>query len=702
MGNFSETVRGFTQASHAEETSKNKEISAEEVFVEVSPEDDQNSCMWKPKQESIDASIMKKFQLLIEEKYQLSFANYDEFFKWSTENYVTFWEEIWHFTNIIHSKSYSKVLDKDHETIDNLPFKWFDGAMLNYAENLLRFNDDKVAFYSSGEAFKNIKSITFKQLRARVGIYQRKLKKLGVKSGDIVVGYMPNCIECAEAKLAVISLGAVWSCAPPDFGSHSVIDRFSQIKPKVMFSVTSVAYNGKKHDHIQKLNEVMTHVDSIETVIIVPFYNDTSDSIETIPKSILLADFLLESSDESSSELTFEQVPFNHPLVILYSSGTTGIPKCIVHSHGGTLIQHLKEHVLHANMTREDVIFYYTSTGWMMYDWLLTSLAVGSTVVLFDGSPFLPTDDVLWNLVDSLGITIFGVSAKYLAVIENKMKPQLTHGLKSLRIIYSTGSPLKPSSYDFTYLSIKRDVLLGSITGGSDIVSLFCGINVNLPVYRGELQCRQLGMAIECWNDEGKPVYDECGEFICTKPFPSMPIYFYNDGDFKRYKASYFEKFQGVWTHGDFCTISSRTGGVQMLGRSDGTLNPAGIRFGSADIYNAIEPFEEIEDSLCVGQKNPKMPEEERVILFVKVKAGFEFNNKLVDKIKSMIRSSLSPRHVPSLVLQIQEIPYTINGKKVEVPVRKIIEGQQVGASSSLINPKSLDFFRELSDLKKW
>lgn len=686
-------------------TDLNKEVEPDDVFINITSNDlNNNSQLWTPLQANIDSSIMKEFQTLIENKYQLKFVNYNAFYEWSIENYVDFWEEVWHFTKIIHSEPYTQVLDKKTESINNLPFKWFDGALLNYAENLLKFNDDKVALYSSGENFTKVKSITFKELRERVGIYQRKLKQLGVKCGEIVTGYMPNSIECVEAKLAVLSIGAVWSCAPPDFGAQSVVDRFSQIKPRVMFSVTSVAYNGKKHSQIEKLNQVINNVDSIEHVIIVPFYNDTSDDIQDIPKSMLLADFLKESEEEATNkELFFEQVPFNHPLVILYSSGTTGTPKCIVHSHGGTLIQHLKEHIIHAGMTRDDVIFYYTSTGWMMYDWLLTTLAIGATVVLFDGSPVLPTIEYLWDLVDELGITIFGTSAKYLSVIEDKnLIPMNTHKLEKLRIIYSTGSPLKPNSYDYVYKSIKQDLILGSITGGSDIISLFCGINTNLPVYRGELQCRQLGMAMESWNDEGKHAYDECGEFICVKPFPSMPIYFYNDTDYKRYKASYFEKYPDVWTHGDFCTINSKTGGVQMLGRSDGTLNPNGIRFGSADIYNIIEPFEEIEDSLCVGQKNPKMPEEERVILFVKLRQGVEFNKSLIDRIKIKIRTSLSARHVPSLILEIKEIPYTINGKKVEVPVRKIIEGADMAVSSSLLNPQSLDFFRESEDLKKW
>lgn len=701
MGNFSETAKDLFQAPDAESAAK-EVVAAEDVIVQVSSDKAVNKCLWTPIESDVASSKMHEFQSLIEKKYQLKFDSYVDLYKWSIENYVTFWEEVWHFTNIISSKPYDRVLDKSDSTIDNLPFKWFEGALLNYAENLLRFNDDNIAFYSTGESFTQIKSITFKQLRQRVGIYQRALKKLGVKCGDIVVGYLPNCIECAEAKLAVLSLGAVWSCAPPDFGAHSVVDRFIQIKPKVMFSVTSVSYNGKRHDHIKKLNEVIKNVETIENVIIVPFVDDVSDSIETIPKSILLADFLLESEAEVT-ELEFEQVAFNHPLVILYSSGTTGTPKCIVHSHGGTLIQHLKEHILHANMTRKDVIFYYTSTGWMMYDWLLTTLAVGSTCVLFDGSPFLPTDDILWNLVDKLGITIFGVSAKYLGVIEDKgMKPKMTHGLKQLRIIYSTGSPLKPSSYDYVYESIKSDLLLGSITGGSDIISLFCGINSNLPVNRGQIQCRQLGMAIECWNPSGKPVYDQCGEFICTKPFPSMPTSFYNDNEYKRYKASYFEKYPNVWTHGDFCLINEKTGGVHMLGRSDGTLNPNGIRFGSADIYNVIENVGEIEDSLCVGQRNPSVLEEERVILFIKVKEGSEFNKVLVDKVKVLIRSSLSPRHVPSLILQIEEIPYTINGKKVEVPVRRIIEGGEIEKSSALVNPKCLEYFKELDVLKKW
>lgn len=708
MGNISEMTNKVNKNASPETKEKISDeicsVNPDDISVNVQNEDDEESqCLWTPKESDIKSSEMAKFQAIIEAKYVVKFDDYEALHKWSIENYCNFWEEVWKFTGIIHSEPYTKVLDKENATIDSLPFSWFEGARLNYAENLLRFNDDKIALYSYGESFDKVKSVTFKELRSRVANYQRKLKELDVKSGDIVAGYMPNSIECVEAKLATLSIGAVWSCAPPDFGSRSVIDRFNQIKPRVMFSVTSVAYNGKKHMQIQKLNEIIDGVDSIEKVIIAPFYKDMTDDIETIPKSVKLEDFLAES-DDVNKEIVFEQVPFNHPLVILYSSGTTGTPKCIVHSHGGTLIQHLKEHIIQASTTRDDVIFFYTSTGWMMYDWLLSALAIGSTVVLFDGSPVLPVQDVLWNMIDSLGITLFGTSAKYLAVVEERFKipPKETHSLKSLRYIYSTGSPLKPYSFDYVYKSIKSDLVLGSITGGSDIISLFCGSNVNLPVYRGEIQCKQLGMAIECWNEEGKPVFNESGEFVCTKPFPCMPIYFYKDADFKRYKSSYFEKFSGVWTHGDFCLINKETGGVHMLGRSDGTLNPNGIRFGSADIYNSIENFEEIEDSLCVGQRNPNIPEEERVILFVKVAEPHEFNTDLINKIKIKIRACLSSRHVPSLIIQIKDIPYTVNGKKVEVPVRKIIEGANIAASSSLANPKSLDFFRDLDALKKW
>lgn len=658
--------------------------------------------LWNPKNSKLSQNTrLLEFQAHIESKFQTTFASYDELYKWSIENYVSFWEEFWHFSKIIHSTPYQRVLDKPEGPVDNLPFKWFEGALLNYAENLLRHDDDKVAVYSFGEAFSTIKSMTHKELRNQVRLYQSALRSFGIGRNDVVAGYMPNCLESLIAKLAVNSLGAVWSCASPDFGPESVIERFSQIEPKMIFSVTSVGYNGKKHDHKNKLIQVIDSLKSIQHVVLVPFYNDELDDNQDIPKKLTLSEFL-EKSDPNST-LAFEQVPFNHPLVILYSSGTTGHPKCIVHSHGGTLIQHLKEHLLHGNMTRDDIIIYYTTTGWMMYNWLISSLAVGATIVLYDGSPFLPTVNVLWDLVDKLKITMFGTSAKWLAVVEEKKCiPKLSNKLDSLKWIFSTGSPLKPSSFEYVYQSIKQDLIVGSITGGSDIISLFCGHNANLPVYCGQIQCRHLGMAVECWNEDGRPVYDECGDLVCTRPFPSMPIYFSNDPEFKKYKASYFEKFPGVWAHGDFCMIDSQTGGVTMFGRSDGTLNPNGVRFGSADIYNIIETMSEIDDSLCVGQKNHLNPTEERVILFLKLKPGHDFNEALVNKVKTKIRTSLSPRHVPNIVCSISEIPYTLNHKKVEVPVRRILEGHHVTPSSSLVNPKCLDQFRLIEALYKW
>jgi len=662
-----------------------------------------NELMWSNsnKAEASKTSI-SKFQKKIEDKYNLKFNSYAEFYQWSIDSNIDFWREFWHFSGLKYSKIYDEVLDTKKK-FDEIP-EWFHGSRLNYAENLLKFSDDRVAVFSTGEGFSEVRSLTFAELSEQVKRFQYALKRFGIQKGDRVVGYMPNCVECLEALLATASLGAIWSCASPDFGSASVIDRFSQIEPKVLFSVASVVYNGKKHDHTAKLNEVLAKTPSIEKVVIVPFLSEvTADAISTIPKGELLSDFL-GSEDLKDLSPIYEQVPFNHPLAILYSSGTTGAPKCIVHSHGGTLIQHMKEHILQGNVQPGDTMLYYTTTGWMMYNWLISSLAIGASIVLYDGSPILPKTDALWDLVDQLKITMFGTSAKWLSLMEErKIVPMQTHKLDTLKAIYSTGSPLKPNSFQYVYKCIKKDVLLGSITGGTDIISLFCGHHVNLPVYKGEIQCRHLGMAVECWIDENnRNVFDKCGELVCTKPFPSMPVFFWKDPDHKKYHASYFEKFDGVWAHGDFCVINKSTGGVVMLGRSDGTLNPNGVRFGSAEIYNIVECFEEISDSLCVAQRNPKSIDEERVILFVKVAPSSNFDDTLVKKLKDKIRNILSARHVPSLILAVPEIPYTLNGKKLEVPVRRLIEGNTNISMSSVANIQALEYFKHIEELKHW
>jgi acetoacetyl-CoA synthetase len=475
-----------------------------------------------------------------------------------------------------------KVIDQS-APIDSIPI-WFKGSLLNFTENLLRRNDDGIALIGAGETCPNT-FVTFKDLRLRVGQLAVALRNMGVMPGDRVAGFVPNCPDAAIFMLATAAVGAVWSSASPDFGPSGVLDRFAQIQPKVLVSVESVIYNGKTHDNLKKLSEISKNLKSVEKIVLIPFVSTPSKSdLKSIPKCVLQSEFV---DRIPLQEPKYEQLPFNHPLAVLYSSGTTGVPKCIVHSTGGTLIQHLKEHIIHGSMNSSDVFFYYSTTGWMMWNWLLSGLATGATLVMYDGNPSFPNVGRLWQLAQELKVTIFGTSAKYIWNLEQAgYRPSENVNLDSLHSIYSTGSELKPQSFEYIYNHIKKDVLVGSITGGTDILSLFAGHNSALAVYLGEIQCRCLGMSIEAWDDSGKSVLDTPGDLVCTKPFPCMPIYFYNDPDGLKYKNAYFSQMKGVWYHGDYMMINSKTGGVKMLGRSDGTLNPAGVRFGSAELYN--------------------------------------------------------------------------------------------------------------------
>uniref|UniRef100_UPI00398F2E68 acetoacetyl-CoA synthetase n=1 Tax=Pristiophorus japonicus TaxID=55135 RepID=UPI00398F2E68 len=482
-----------------------------------------------------------------------------------------------------------------------------------------------------------------------------------------------------------------------------VLDRISQIQPTLIFSVEAVVYNGKEHDHMEKLQNVVKGLPDLKKVVIIPYVRSREAvDLSRIPNSMFLEDFLATGKEgDHGPQLEFEQLAFNHPLFIMYSSGTTGAPKCMVHSAGGTLIQHLKEHVLHGNMSSSDVIIYYSTTGWMMWNWLVSALATGASVVLYDGSPLVPSPNVLWDLVDKLGITILGTGAKWLAVLEEKdLKPGETHSLQTLHTILSTGSPLKPLTYDYVYKHIKSNILLGSITGGTDIISCFMGQNFTIPVYRGEIQARNLGMAVEIWNDKRQVLWGESGELVCTKPIPCQPTQFWNDESGSKYHKAYFAKFPGVWVHGDYAKINPKTGGIVMLGRSDGTLNPNGVRFGSSEIYHIVEAFEEVMDSLCVPQYNKDG--EERVILFLKMVSNQLFTADLVNRIRHAIRVALSARHVPALILETKDIPYTISGKKVEVAVKQVIAGKDVKQQSAFSNPGSLDLYKNIPELQNF
>ncbi len=646
--------------------------------------------LWTPSDERIKGTNMYRFMNFINEKYNKKISEYKYLYEWSIENIPDFWVSLWEFADIKASKQFDQVIDD----LNKMPgAKWFSGARLNFAENLLHYRDDQIALIFKGEEQEST-SITYAQLYDEVARIAKSLKEAGVQVGDRVVGFMPNMPETIIAMLAATSLGATWSSCSPDFGIKGVLDRFGQIQPKVLFTANGYSFKGKHIDSLERISNILKELPSIEKLVVVP-YTEQHPDIKGIPNAILYKDF---RSSESNLEIEFEQLPFNHPLYIMYSSGTTGLPKCMVQSAGGILIHHLKELMLHSDLKREDTIFYFTTCGWMMWNWLVSSLAVGATLVLFDGNPFHPVPGALWKMAQDEKVTIFGTSAGYLAALQNAgVKPGKEYDLRPLKALLSTGSPLSIESFEYVYREIKEDIQMASIAGGTDLNGCFALGNPMGSVYAGELQCRGLGMKVMAFDENGKPVNNQQGELVCAAPFPSMPIYFWNDPDFEKYHSAYFDVYPAIWRHGDYIIITDR-GGVVMSGRSDATLNPGGVRIGTAEIYRQMDQIEEIEDSVVVSQN---WKNDVRVILFVKMAEGYELSENLKNKIKNTIRTNASPRHVPAKILAVKDVPYTLNMKKVEIAVRKVIHNQPVLNKDALKNPEALDYYANLKELQE-
>jgi len=644
--------------------------------------------LWTPSSERIQSTRMYHFMQAMNQQHNLKMGHYDDLYRWSVDQHETFWNSFWDYSGIIASNKGDQVLLDG----DKMPgATWFPQARLNFAENLLRYRDDRPALVFRGETDYRTE-LSYAQLYTRVAQLASALRKLGITKGDRVSGFMPNIADTVVAMLATTSIGAVWSSCSPDFGINGVIDRFGQVKPKVMFTADGYRYNGKVLSSIERVSEIADLLHSVEKIIVVPYMNETPD-ISSLKNAVLLQDFV----DSSATEITFEQVAFDDPLYVMYSSGTTGVPKCIVHSVGGTLIQHLKEHMLHTDLNRDDTLFYYTTCGWMMWNWLVSGLAVGCKVVLFDGSPFAPRPTVLWDIAEQEEISVFGTSAKYIAALEKaEVIPREKYDLSRLKAVLSTGSPLAHESFEYVYRDIKADLQLSSISGGTDIVSCFalgCPIR---PVWAGELQCRGLGMAVEIFDDNGQPVLGEKGELVCTKPFPCMPIGFWDDEDESKFRSAYFDLYDNIWAHGDYGEITSHDG-VIIHGRSDAVLNPGGVRIGTAEIYRQVEKVDEVLESLCIGQP---WDNDVRVVLFVRLKDDFTLDDALIKKIKDTIRASTTPRHVPAKVIQVSDIPRTISGKIVELAVRKVVLGEVVKNKDALANPEALELFKDLPELQ--
>ncbi len=613
--------------------------------------------------------------------------DYAALYDWSIESPEAFWAAVWHFCEVKAATPYDSVL---HDASLMPGARWFEGAKLNFAANLLEHGATGTALVFVNERGER-SEISWQELRAQVASVAARLRAFGVRRGDRVAACIANRPEAVIAMLATASVGAVWSSCSPDFGVDAVLDRFGQIEPKVLFATDGYFYDGKNIDSLPTVRTVAARLQGLAAVIIVPYRTDDPD-MSALPNAHLFDELL-----EQRAEPRYEPVAFDAPLYILYSSGTTGAPKCIVHGVGGTLLQHRKEHVLHTDIRAGDVVFYFTTCGWMMWNWLVSALASRATLLLYDGAPLHPDPGILWRLAERERVTIFGTSAKYLSALEKSgFTPRSRHPLPALRSILSTGSPLAPTSFDFVYRSVKAEVQLASIAGGTDLISCFALGNPLLPVHRGELQCRGLGMKVEIFTPDGHSVREQKGELVCTAPFPSMPLGFWNDADGRKYRAAYFERFPNVWHHGDYAELTAN-GGVVIYGRSDAVLNPGGVRIGTAEIYRIVESFEEVAESIVVGQE---WNDDTRIVLFVRLQPGAELDAGLERRLRDASKARASPRHVPAKVLAVTDIPRTMNGKIVELAVREAIHGRPVGNRDALANPQALDYFVDRPELR--
>ncbi len=643
--------------------------------------------LWQPSEERSRAAAITGFMNLVNERHDKQFATYNELYEWSVDRIPEFWAAVWDYVGVKASRGYDAVVDD----VNRMPgTQWFMGARLNFAENLLRYKDERTAFIFRGETQKTVR-MSYAQLYATVGRLARSLRDIGVKPGDRVAAYMPNMIETAVAMLASTSIGAVWSSCATDIGAGAAVERFGQIKPKVLVTVDGYFYKGRAFDSLGSAAEIAQGVPSIEKVIVAGYREGNAD-ITRIRNSIHYDDFL----SAGTPEIQFEQLPADHPVFIMFSSGTTGKPKCMVQGSAGILVNQLKELIIHTDLKRDDIHFFITTCSWMMWNWMLSSLATGNTLILYDGNPAYPDAGAMWKLIQDERVTMFGCSASYINFLRSEnVRPVNDYDLSSLKEIWQTGSPLSAEGFEYVYREIKKALHFNSSSGGTDINGCFFTGSPIQPVYAGELQGPGLGMKVKAYDENGRPVFDRQGELVCEAAAPPMPLYFSDDPDGKKYREAYFDVYPGVWRHGDYIVVHSDTGGATFYGRSDSVLKPSGVRIGTAEIYNVVERLPEVADSLAIGQTREG---EQRILLFVKPAEGFGLTAELESKIRASLREQASPRHVPARILEVLDIPYTLNMKKVESAVTNVIHGRPVVNRDALVNPESLDHYQRITE----